>query len=84
MPYWDWASQKTEIVPQIALNPDYREKGPKSTESITEKGIEDYNPLFEFRFPQGISGKITVSARISISAMAIPTYPEMHNSAAHL
>ena len=66
MPYWDWASQKTEIVPQIALNPDYREKGPKSSESITEQGIEDYNPLFEFRFPHGTPTNITVSAEVSI------------------
>ena len=72
MPYWDWASQKTEIVPQIALNPNYREKGPQSSESITQKGIEDYNPLFAFRFPQDTPSEITVSAIVSIWAMGYP------------
>ena len=71
IPYWDWASQKTEIVPQIALDPNYRQKGPISSESVTQKGIEDYNPLFAFIFPQGTPSEITVSAPISIWAMTL-------------
>ena len=57
MPYWDWASQKTEIVPQIALNRDYHEEGPKPSKSVTE----DFNPLFAFKFPRDTPTEITVS-----------------------
>ena len=69
MPYWDWASQNTEIVPQIALNHDYREKGPTSSKSVTEEGIEDFNPLFAFKFPVGTPKDIMVS----ISSLCTPS-----------
>ena len=69
MPYWDWASQNTEIVPQIALNRDYREEGPTSSNSVTEEGIEDFNPLFAFKFPPGTPKNITVS----ISSLYTPS-----------
>ena len=62
MPYWDWASQDTQIVPQIALDRDYREKGPGSSASVTAKGFEDYNPLFEYPFPEDTPDDIRVSA----------------------
>ena len=71
MPYWDWASKKTEIVPQIALNRVYREKGPTSSKSVTEEGIEDFNPLFAFKFPPGTSKYITVNIIIFVYAVAI-------------
>ena len=69
MPYWDWASQNTEIAPQIALNRDYREKGPISSISVTEEVIEDFNPLFAFKFPPRTPKNIT----ISISSLYTPS-----------
>ncbi|KAL9100136.1 MAG: hypothetical protein Q9163_004452 [Psora crenata] len=75
IPYWDWASQKNEIVPQIALDPDYREEGPKSSESVTEKGIKDYNPLFAFRFPEGTPNNIRVGLSGKLNETTV-RYPD--------
>lgn len=72
MPYWDWASLKTDIVPQIALDSNYQVNGPKSSESVVDKGIIlDYNPLFAFRFPKGTPKDITVSTPDLIYTLVI-------------
>lgn len=56
IPYWDWARLDVQIVPEVALDPDYRPNGPPSTESSKL----DYNPLFTYQFPANTDSEITV------------------------
>ena len=56
IPYWDWARLDVQIVPEVSLDPNYRPMGPPSSESSKR----DYNPLFDYPFPEGTDSQITV------------------------
>lgn len=82
MPYWDWASQDPEIVPKIATSPIYVGERPKLSEPVTKDGIQNHNPLYAFRFPEGTPGDITVSVPVSSTALNGSYFEEKSNRAA--
>ena len=60
IPYWDWARKDTQIVPAETLDPNYRLPGPQGSNTTSVSDGGGYNPLFMYKFPDGISPEITV------------------------
>ena len=77
IPYWDWARKDTQIVPQEALDREYRTDGPPSSGSISTLG-KDYNPLYAYSFPKGTTEDITVSAPTPILFIATTTLLKLY------
>lgn len=63
LPYWDWARRgQSAIFPQVALDNTYnRASVPRSSKSWFNNNPV-YNPLFQYRFPEGTDPNI---ARVS-------------------
>ena len=59
MPYWDWARKTAQVIPQEAIDPGFRVKGPLSKNSVSGPD-GNFNPLFRFKFPKDTPVNITV------------------------